>query len=214
MSLQVSGALQAGVRAAHRVRRETSGATAVEFGFVIFPFMMLLFAIMSAGLFFFTSFSLENAIWSASRDLRTGIFQTNAAGSRYFGKTGDALKDEFKKAICEKATSFVNSSCSSDVRVLVASYSSATSAADANLDSIPAPQCRDTANGNPNSLRTETDVRSSFSAGSQGSVVLVTVCYVYKLGGSFPFLKFGNLGNGTHLMQASAAFQTEPYSTN
>jgi TadE-like protein len=204
----------AGARAAQRLRREESGATAVEFGFVIVPFFMLLFGVMAAGLFFFTSFSLENAVWAASRDLRTGVYQTNAAGSRYFGKTGDALKDEFKKAICERAAGFVNTGCANDVRILVASYSSATSASDSNLDSIPAPQCRDTANGKPNALRTETDTRAGFSAGSQGSVVLVTACYAYKLGGSFPFLKFGNMGNGRHLIQASAAFQSEPYATN
>jgi Flp pilus assembly protein TadG len=204
-------ALRSGKRAAFRLRHDTSGAAAVEFGFVVIPFLMLLFGIMSAGLFFFTSFSIENAVWTASRDLRTGIYQTTAAGSRYAGKTGDALKDEFKKAVCERAPGFVNAHCTADVRILVASYAGATSNADSNLDSIPAPQCRDTANGNPNALRTETDTRGTFNAGSQGSVVLVTVCYAYKLGGAFPFLKFGNMGNGTQLIQSSAAFQSEPY---
>jgi Flp pilus assembly protein TadG len=207
-----SSILSVGRYASTRFRRDDHGTTAIEFGFVAFPFFMLLFGILSAGLYFFTSFSLENAVWTASRDMRTGVFQTAASGSRYAGKTGDALKDEFKKAICEKAATYVNTSCTADVRVLVASYSSATTAADANLDSIPPPQCRDTANGNPNSLRTETDVKAAFNAGGQGSVVLVTTCYVYKLGGAFPFLKFGNMGNGTHLIQASAAFQSEPYS--
>ena len=42
-------------------------------------------------------------------------------------------------------------------------------------------------------------------------MVLVTVCYPWKFGGKLPIFKVGNLSDGSLLMQASAAFRTEPY---
>jgi Flp pilus assembly protein TadG len=43
-------------------RSDTAGVTAVEFAMVAVPFLMLLFGIITVGLFFFTTFSLENAV--------------------------------------------------------------------------------------------------------------------------------------------------------
>ena len=60
-----------------------------------FSFAML-FGIMGVCQMFFWMFTMENAVWSASRDLRTGLYQTTAANSRYAGLTGDTLKTEFK----------------------------------------------------------------------------------------------------------------------
>ena len=75
------------------IRRNDDGATAIEFAIVSMPFLALLFGIMSVSLVFFWIFTMENAVWAASRDLRTGVFQTQAVGSRYAGLTGDALKN-------------------------------------------------------------------------------------------------------------------------
>ena len=63
-------------------------------------------------------------------------------------------------------------------------------------------------------LRNGTLVNQSsagFTPGNASSVVLVTVCYPWKFGGSLPLFKVGNLSDGSLLMQASAAFRTEPY---
>jgi Flp pilus assembly protein TadG len=193
-------------RAMKRFQRNTEGVTAVEFGLVGLPFFMMLFGIMGVGFFFFTQQSLENAVWAASRDLKTGIFQTGASGSRYAGKTGDALKDEFKKAICEKTPNYVSTNCDADVRIIIQAYASATSNT-ANATPITKPACL----ANASTLVSEADAKSSSNAGGAGAVVLVTACYAFRLGGLMPFLKFGNMGNGTHLMAASAAFQSEPY---
>jgi Flp pilus assembly protein TadG len=194
-------------RAIERFRRDTDGVTAVEFGLVALPFFMMLFGIMAVGLFYFTQYSLENAVWAASRDLRTGIFQSAAAGSRYAGKTGDALKDEFKAAVCERTPSYVKSNCNSDVRIIIQAYANATNNT-ANPTPISKPACL----ANATTLVTEANAKAASDAGGAGAVVLVTACYAYRLGGLMPFLKFGNMGNGTHLMQASSAFQSEPYS--
>ena len=73
-----------------RLRQNEDGATAVEFALVSIPFLMLLFGIMSVCLYFFTTLYIENAVWNASRDLRTGAFE-NSTGA-YAGTTTDAQR--------------------------------------------------------------------------------------------------------------------------
>jgi hypothetical protein len=56
-----------------------------------------------------------------------------------------------------------------------------------------------------------TDSMAAFNPGAASSVVLVTVCYPWEFGGKLPMFHLGNLQGGALLMQASAAFRTEPY---
>ena len=58
-----------------RWQADQSGFTAVEFAIVAMPFVMLLFGTISVCLFYFTTFTMENAVWQASRGIRTGQFQ-------------------------------------------------------------------------------------------------------------------------------------------
>ena len=163
---------------------------------------MMLFGIMSVCHLFFWIFTSENAVWTASRDMRTGAFQTVASGgtvtgSPYNGKTGDALKTEFKKQICKNTVNATD--CESNSVVLVQST--------AGFGSIAEPSCKT----NTNALVSDTDAMAAFNAGSASSTVLVTLCYAWAFGGKLPFFKIGTLNNGAFLIQASAAFRTEPY---
>ena len=72
---------------------------------------------------------------------------------------------------------------------------------------MTAPNCRD-GGGN---LISNTDANLIWNAGGASSVVLVTACYSWELGGKLPFLNIGNLPDGSFLVQASYAFRTEPY---
>jgi hypothetical protein len=56
-----------------------------------------------------------------------------------------------------------------------------------------------------------TQSSANFNPGAASSVVLVTVCYAWQFGGKLPIFKISNLSDGSVLMQASAAFRTEPY---
>ena len=61
------GWLRARARALlRRWRGDESGATAVEFGIIALPFLLLLFGIMSVCLFYFANFAIENAVWQAA----------------------------------------------------------------------------------------------------------------------------------------------------
>jgi Flp pilus assembly protein TadG len=175
-----------------RWRRNDSGTTAVEFALVAMPFMMLLFGIISVCLYFFTNFTLENAVWSTSRALRTGQVQ-QAKGAYSAATTLEDKKNAFKQALCASAPTFLD--CNKVV-VLVQS--------NANFGSIAAPQCA------TNGVIIDQSA-ATFDTGGASSVVLVTVCYPWDYGGRLPFIKIGNLQNGAVLLQASVAFRTEPY---
>ena len=51
---------------------DENGVTAIEFALVLGPFLALLFGIISVGFYFFSMFSLEHAIETASRQIRIG----------------------------------------------------------------------------------------------------------------------------------------------
>jgi Flp pilus assembly protein TadG len=176
-----------------RWRRDQSGATAIEFGIVAMPFLLLLFGVMSVCLFYFANFTIENAVWQAARAIRTGQLQTSQGA--YAGAVTDAdRKAAFKQAMCNKAPTFLD--CQSKAVVIVQNNS--------NFSGISEPSCA--TNGS-----LITDAAAPFSPGNGNAVVLVTVCYPWNIGGNLPLFNMGNLNDGSLLMQASVAFRTEPY---
>src|SRR5262245_55624321 len=99
-----------------RWRKDDSGVTAIEFAIVAMPFLMLLFGIMSVCLYFFANFTIENAVWQASRAIRTGQVQ-QSQGAYAGAVTNDDRKKAFKKALCAKAPTFLD--CATKAVVIV-----------------------------------------------------------------------------------------------
>lgn len=197
MTSAMAKSLKSARRLGVRLRRDEDGATAVEFGLIALPFFMLLLGILGVCQMFFWIFTSENAVWTASRDMRTGAYQTAAAGSPYAGLSGDALKTAFRSQICKQTVNF--NDCFNNSVVLVQST---------NLGgTINAPQCTTASNA----LVASADAMAAFSAGAQSSVVMVTLCYAWAFGGKLPFLPVAKLSNGAYLIEASAVFETEPY---
>ena len=157
------------------------------------PFVMLLFGIMSVCLYYFADFSTENATWQAARAMRTGQLQ-QSQGAYAGAVTNEDRKKIFKKAFCDRVPLFQN--CNSKVVVIVQSSTG--------FGGITQPNCASDG-------VVINDASAAFNTGAASSVVLVTVCYPWDLGGKLPMFKLGNLQNGALLMQASAAFRTEPY---
>lgn len=172
-------------RRAHELGRDNSGTTAIEFAMVGIPFLMLLFGIISVGLFFFTTFTLENAVEEAARLIRTGQAQES-------GMTAAQFKDE----VCNRAPRFVD--CAGKLRLNVQKFTG--------FGSITTPSCTDSGGNLVDAAST------SYQTGSSGDIVLVTVCYEWELGGKIPYLSISNMGNGSTLIQAATTFKTEPYS--
>lgn len=166
-------------------RRDTRGSLAIEFAAVSLPFLMLLFGTIAAGLYYFTTFSLENAVEQASRQIRTGQAQL-----------ASMTTDQFKNDVCTRATSILD--CNQYLRVNVIQYT--------NFASVAPPSCLDT-NGN-----LIPDPANGAVPGSADEVVLVVACYEWTLAGLLPFLKLGKMANGSAMIQAATTFRTEPFS--
>ena len=168
----------------NRAGRDERGFTAIEFGMVALPFLMLLFGNIAVGLYFFTTFTLENAVEDAARLIRTGQAQES-------GMTAE----QFKQKVCENAPRYVD--CNGKMRINVQTYTG--------FGSIATPSCID--NGGE-LIKPESQ---TYNSGGAGDVVLVTVCYEWELTGKIPFLHLGTMDNGSSLIVASTTFRTEPY---
>jgi Flp pilus assembly protein TadG len=165
-------------------RHDDSGATAIEFAMVSFPFLALLFGIMAVGLFFFTTFSTENAVEQAARPIRTG--EAQAAGM---------TKDQFKASVCAKMPIYVD--CTAKLRVNVQSFNVG--------QAIVAPDCVDAGGA------LVAPAGTPFAVGAANQIMLVSACLEWTLAGKIPFLQIGKMSNGAALIQASTTFKIEPY---
>jgi Flp pilus assembly protein TadG len=168
-----------------RWKADTRGVTAIEFAMVATPFLMMLFGIIGVGLYFFTTFTLENAVEQASRILRTG--QAQVANM-------DAA--EFKKQLCSFVPGHID--CTGKVQVNVLSYPDTT-----NVTPDSLPKCLDSTGALSGTTQ--------YTPGSASEVVLVWVCYEWDLARAIPFLKLGDMANGSRLIQATTVFRSEPY---
>jgi len=167
---------------------DTSGVTAVEFGMVGVPFMMMCFGVITIGLHFLTTYSLENSVERAGRLIRTGQAQSS-------GMTAN----EFKNVVCDNAASFID--CGNKMRVHIESWG--------NFVDVNPKGCLDNS-GNLAASGNGSDPVAN-SSGGASAVVVVTVCYEWDMAGKLPFLHLGKMANGASLIQAATTFRTEPY---
>ena len=118
-----------------RFARDDDGATAVEFAFVSIPFLLLVFGIIELGVAFLVSMSLENALMTVDRKIRTGDSQATT-------------KEQFVKDVCAQM-SWVGTSCSTSIVLDVRVLPSFTEA-DKLKKPLPGATCFDT--GGPSSI--------------------------------------------------------------
>jgi len=161
------------------------GSAAVEFAMVATPFLGLLFGVLELGLVFMVSTTLDNAIDTASRKIRTGELQT----------TGGTAST-FKTAICSEM-SWLGSSCSSNLHIDVRTF----------------PKFADVVITDPTTDGAFDDTKTAFTPGGSGAIVLVRAYYEWTL--ITPSLNTGlqTLSGGKRLIAATATFRTEPYTS-
>jgi Flp pilus assembly protein TadG len=170
-------------RFARKLTRREDGATAIEFGIVVIPFLALLFAIMEIALVFFAGQVLETAVVDSSRLIMTGQAQT-----------GGFDQAKFKTEVCNRVLGLFD--CQGYVKIDVQKY---TSFSGTNL-SKPLD-----ADGNVDT--------SSFGYNPGGACDIVVVRVVYEwptfvrqLG-----LDLADLPNGKRLLMSTTAFRNEPF---
>lgn len=168
-----------------RFRRARDGATAVEFAIVAAPFLALMFGILDLGLVFMVSTTLENAVETAARKIRTGELQMS-------GGTAST----FRTAVCDEMT-WLGSGCASAVHVDVRTF----------------PTFADVDFTDPTTNGAFDDSKTTFAPGGSESIVLVRVYYEWTL--MTPLINTGlkNLANGNRLISSTATFRNEPYAS-
>jgi Flp pilus assembly protein TadG len=174
---------------ARRFAKSDSGATAVEFSLVAFPFFILMGCICETGIMLFTEYSIQAGVQEAAREIRTGQAQTaglNAAG--------------FKSKICEITGIVID--CESDLTVYVRPANTFTSLASVlptymNVGAKP--------DGTPNP--------TSYDCGGPSQAAGVVATYDWDF--TMPFMTFlGNINGGEkRRLYGLAIFQNEPFSS-
>jgi Flp pilus assembly protein TadG len=169
-------------RARHFGRNE-DGVTAVEFGFVAVPFVALMFAILETAIIFFAGQVLETAVGDAARLIRTGQAHESSMS-----------ESEFKDAVCERVFQLFD--CQNGL----------------NLDVRTSPTFDSIDLGMPvdedgNLIVDDFD----FQMGEAGDIVMVRALYEWPVLVNMLGNDLGNLGNGKHVLSATAVFKNEPF---
>ncbi len=178
-------------------RRNESGATAVEFGFIALPFFMFIFGIINSGWFFFNQHLLDRGVEDAARRIRTGEAQ----------KAGVNVA-QFRNLVCNSingdqsyATNTGGFLDCSKITILLQS---------GNTWADIGPQGCLSAGSQTVSSGTGTAALTTIS-GAQSRRVLMTACYQWDFANSLPFLRLGNMASGAYMYSSSTAFVTEEY---
>lgn len=171
-------------RNAQRMRKAArAGSAALEFALIAPIFFVLLMGTMEVGIMFFAQFTLQNAVMTAARTIRTG--QVAAA---------NMTATQFRTAICSQISPIL--ACDGNLQIDVESFSNFSS-----VNFASPLTASNTLDPNLN----------NFSTGTVCSVVLVRAFYTWSVVTPLltPFMV--NMANNEHLLTATAAFRNEPY---
>lgn len=189
--------LSATTHASRRFARDTSGATAVEFGMVAAPFFALVLAIMTIGTQYLALHFLEHGVNTASRKLRTGEAQ----------KAGLTIAD-FRTMVCDAAGVMI--ACDNRLKIHIKSASTFAGL-------TPLASCMTAGNLTPSAGLGSDSVQSR--SGGESTAVSVTACYEWSEGMGL----WGKLmqlvspappTQGKTILSAATAFLSEPFDPN
>jgi Flp pilus assembly protein TadG len=170
-----------------RMIKSESGAAAVEFALVAFPFFYVMGCICETGIMLFAEYSIQAGVQEAARQIKTGQAQNSSLSAA-----------NFKSKICEITGRVID--CEGKLTVYVRPASSFTALASLmpgymNVGAKP--------DGTPNP--------TSYSCGSPEQAAGVIATYDWKF--TMPFMTFlGNFNGGkTRRLAGIAIFQNEPF---
>jgi Flp pilus assembly protein TadG len=171
-----------GNTAARHFIRHQDGATAVEFGLVVAPFLALVFAIMETAIVFFAGQALETAAADSARLIMTG--QAQSAGYN---------QAAFKTAVCNRIYGLFN--CAGGLYIDVKNYTSFASISTAM----------------PITGGKFDPTNFGYTPGGPGDIVVVRLMYQWPVYVSLLGLNLSDITGGNRLLMATYAFRNEPY---
>ena len=171
---------------ARKFVRHDDGAAAVEFAFVVVPFLAVLFAIIETALVFFAGQVLETAAAEGSRLIMTGQAQAQSLNAT-----------TFKNYVCGKIFGLFD--CQAGLQIDVRTYQSfVNSNTTKPID----------ANGNVDTSG------FGFQPGVAGDIVVLRMVYEWPTFVRTFGLNVSDLANGKRLLMATAAFRNEPFTNS
>ena len=208
--------------------RSEQGSAAIEFAFIAPVFFALMLGILEIGVMMFAQFALQNSVMDAGRMIRTGQAHSaallikdgiplpkcaadNASDQSPFANEGSW----FKQQICCGVSPLISDAvCKSDVVVTVAAPSAGFAG---DFNALTATGTAGTYfGGNPDDSATASIATQNVAC----QIVMVRASYNWPIWfpGLAKLLNSDNAGdflvnapNGTHLLTATAAFRSEPF---
>lgn len=171
-----------------RFKQNEDGATAIEFAMVAAPFFILVFMLIGFAMYFFVMNSLDKGMDQTSRLVRTGQAQKS-----------NMTVNGFKQAVCDGAGGWIK--CNK-VQVFVQKF--------ADWNSVAPQACLNSSGAQVTNSASGSDPIATYS-GASSNIVVVTTCYKWEFAQSIPYVKLGNMSDGSMMMQTATAFRTEPY---
>lgn len=171
-----------------RYRKESEGATAIEFAIIALPFLGLIFGILELALVFFTSAVLTQSVSEAGRFVRIGAFQ------------GCGQASEYKALLCNRMNNIMN--CDANLRIDL------TTATNFQAVTLPDP-------GNsgldPDDDTADIEDGTYVETGPSDPVLLRATFYYPLILPNF-MTRLENLsGSGRHVISVTTAFRNEPF---
>ena len=174
-----------------------SGAAALEFGLVALPFLALLGALVQTAFTMWASQNLDFTLQKVARPIFTGAFQTANSGQT----DSAALLGLLKTSMCGSSTAPKSTvfDCN-NVKIDVSSGASFSTLAPAT------PLNASTKDWN-------TSFGTNYYCAPPNSIVIVSVAVKFPV--FFSLLSPGivSFADGSHLLQSTTVFRTEPYGT-
>jgi Flp pilus assembly protein TadG len=175
-----------------RFVRDRRGAAAVEFAMIALPFLALMAGIIELGLLFMGSISLDNALHTASRRIRTGELTAPPTAT---SAEKEANREAFRDEVCN-SMGFMAADCMAKLSIDVKTVTSF-----ANTD-LTSPIQGGTFN--PGSV--------TFDPGTGGSLVMVTAYYRWTMFTPLMNQALERLPGET-LLTSVITFRNEPFGT-
>ncbi|MCJ2033187.1 TadE/TadG family type IV pilus assembly protein [Methylobacterium sp. J-068] len=183
--------------ASKQVRRDISGASAVEFALMSGPFISIIGAFFQFCLIVWANQNLDEALQRSARTLYTGGFQSSNKSL----KDTQALLTLMRNSICGSsqvgATVFGCSGLKLDIAVV------------SNFSAGNVPKIIDDQTGTWSK-----DFGGGYACAKPGDIVVLTAAVKYAL--AFRYLNFGfdSFGDGSSLIVSTVVMRTEPYDTS
>ncbi|MCP4935263.1 MAG: pilus assembly protein [bacterium] len=169
-----------------RLRRDEEGVTAIEFGIIAAPFLILIVALLETALVHLTTLDLENAVRDASRQIRTGQAQV-----------ANLSANQFKDLVCDNTVLISDCKTTEQLVIDVRSYD--------DFDIIST---------DPAEMHDDDGVftgDNEYSLGSGLKVVVVRAYYKMKLLAQLPIVGLANAGPHHRMINAISVFRNEPF---